>query len=97
MHLNWSEQWGHVQKTWFVMEMHLRSRGTLHLTLGGQLGRPLPPSVSPSSQYRIDVRAEQERHTRKLGHQASSKTRGSVIVLCHTCRDQYYSINIEAK
>ena len=31
--------------------------------------------------------------TRKLGHLLSSKARGSVIVLCHTCRDQYYSTN----
>ena len=35
--------------------------------------------------------------THKLGHQASCQVRGSVIVLCHTCRDQYYSIDIGTK
>ena len=35
--------------------------------------------------------------TRKLGHLLSNEVRGSVIVPCHTCRDQYYSTDIGAK
>ena len=47
----WSEQQGHVQKTWFVMEMHSMLQGAMRFTFGGWLGLPRPPSVSLSNQY----------------------------------------------
>ena len=63
-----------------------------------QSTRSRPLSVSLLCQYQCSNEATCH-CTRKLGHQASHKVRGSVTVLCHTCLEKlpYYSIEIRVE